>query len=230
MAKKQFFIESELVFAEKSKDPRFQDFTGQKFSRLIVLGFAEKSQSGESKWYCRCNCGNITKVYSMCLKNGSTTSCGCFCIERTKKEKTKHGNKTKGNATPTYMSWQSMRGRCQNPKDSCFSDYGGRNIQVCERWQSFENFLADMGERPKGMTLDRKENNKGYFKENCRWATTIEQANNKRSNHLLTYNEKTQNVTQWAEETGIKQSVLYARINSLGWTVERALTENKKNQ
>lgn len=116
-----------------------------------------------------------------------------------------------------------MLERCNNPNSIRFYDYGGRGIKVCERWLKFENFLEDMGERPKNTTIERKENNKGYYKENCRWATVKEQCNNRRSNHFLTFNEKTQTMAQWADEIEISSNTICMRLRS-GWSVEKALT------
>lgn len=217
MAKK-FYKESELVFEENAKSPRFQDLTGQKFKRLTVLGFAGRNTV--SQWFCRCECGNITKVLGNGLKNGDTSSCGCL----QKEQLTTHGYSLRnGKESRTYITWQSMIARCKNPSNASFMDYGSRGIEVCSRWLKFENFLADMGERPKGKTLDRKENEKGYYKENCRWATPKEQANNRSTNVMLTHNGKTLNVAQWAEELGLKRTTVYARLK-LGWSIERALT------
>lgn len=129
------------------------------------------------------------------------------------------------NGTPTYRSWQAMLTRCTNSNRAQFKDYGGRGIKVCERWLKFENFLADMGERPDGTTLDRFPNKDGdYEPGNCRWASRVEQNRNTRSNLQLTFCGKTQLAAQWADELGIKRYTLYARLNHYGWTVERALT------
>jgi hypothetical protein len=115
--------------------------------------------------------------------------------------------------------------RCTNSNYTYYKDYGGRGIKVCDRWlNSFEDFLADMREAPKGLSLDRIDNNGDYTPENCRWATIKEQCNNTRCNHLLTYNGKTQSISQWANELGTKWITLYKRINTYGWSVDRALS------
>lgn len=225
MAKKQFFEESELVFKEKPNIHNFLDLQGSNFGRLIVLGFAGTNKSRNSLWFCRCECGLITKVQSGNLKNGTTTSCGCFMVEQMIEMKTTHGHRVNYKSSPTYASWESMSQRCNNPKYHRYPDYGGRGIQVCQRWLKFENFLADMGERPEGKTLERKENDKGYYPENCKWATVIEQANNKRNNHFLTYEGKTQTIAQWANEIGMLRSVLSSRIHRC-WSIEKALTKS----
>ena len=114
--------------------------------------------------------------------------------------------------TPTYMSWGLMRGRCLNPKDTNFANYGGRGIRVCERWNSFPLFLEDMGERPRGTTLDRIDDNGHYEPGNCRWATPKEQSNNKRTNRLVTAGGKTLSIAQWAELSGLGWSTISLRL------------------
>jgi hypothetical protein len=116
-----------------------------------------------------------------------------------------------------------MLQRCQNPKHSAFADYGGRGIKVCERWQKVENFIADMGEPPPGMTLDRRENDGDYCPENCRWATRSEQRRNTRSNRILTFEGRSLCVVEWAEILGIKANTIHTRLR-LGWSVEKTLS------
>lgn len=216
-----FYNESELVFFQKPKNPKFQDLTGQRFGKLIVIDFA-MIENKRTFWFCKCRCGIITKVNAGNLKKGHTISCGCLQKQRTKEAKTTHGHKTNGKESITYRTWASMIDRCKNHNNKQFNDYGGRGITVCERWQKFENFLADMGERPEGMTIERIENDKGYYKENCRWATRKEQQNNTRTNRFLTYNGKTQTLAQWADETGFKETTISRRIE-LGWSIEKAI-------
>ncbi|KKL61320.1 hypothetical protein LCGC14_2196500 [marine sediment metagenome] len=139
---------------------------------------------------------------------------------------TKHGHNRRGKVSKTYMTWAGMMQRCYNLKDKSYPRYGGRNIKVCARWFEFENFLEDMGEKPEGLTLERVDNSKGYTPDNCKWATIIEQANNKRNNHLLTYKGKTQNLTQWSKETGIHRETLLSRIKK-GYTPKEVI-EHKK--
>jgi hypothetical protein len=127
--------------------------------------------------------------------------------------------------SPTYSSWKAMRARCQNPNAHRYESYGGRGITVCERWQDFDVFLADMGERPEGSTLDRIDNNGPYSPENCRWATQAEQIRNRNSGlHSFTIDGKTQCLTDWAVQFGIPRSVVYHRVNRLHWPIEKALS------
>jgi hypothetical protein len=117
-----------------------------------------------------------------------------------------------------------MRQRCDNPKAAHYADYGGRGIAVCERWLKFDNFLADMGPRPEGMTLERKENNGNYEPGNCRWASRSEQMRNRRNSRFVTYQGKTQTLKDWANEYGLTGSTLWLRWKR-GWDFKRALTE-----
>lgn len=133
-----------------------------------------------------------------------------------------HGHTVSGKHSPTYSRWWSMISRCKytyNPRQKTYHN----KITVCERWQSFENFLADMGEAPDGMTLDRINNNEGYSPINCRWATPKEQANNRKTNILIEFRGETKTLTQWAEHLKIDPRTLYFRVKR--WPLERAMTE-----
>lgn len=137
----------------------------------------------------------------------------------------KHGHARKlKKITPTYYAWIDMRRRCENPNHRAYKWYGARGITVCDRWQSFETFLSDVGEKPEGHSLDRIDNQKGYEPSNCRWADSYQQNANRRTVRLLTFAGKTQSVTAWAQELGMGQSTLQWRM-AHGWSTERALTE-----
>lgn len=155
------------------------DLTKKVFGRLTVVRCAGTNKRGHLLWECICNCGEHTTVLGASLRNGQTKSCGCLSKEGF--TNLTHGHTIGGHFTPEYQSWKGMRERCTNPKSSGYPNYGGRGIKICKRWaHSFENFFKDMGPRPKGKTLDRKNNDKGYKPSNCRWATRSEQNKNQR--------------------------------------------------
>lgn len=158
-----------------------KDLTGQKFHSMTVLSFAGMHTNGKSLWRCRCDCGAVKIVLGNNLKAGNTRSCGHLFREFVKVwvRNTTHGM----TAIPEFQIWSSMKNRCTNANHPAYCDYGGRGIRVCVRWmKSFEAFYADMGPRPPGTSLDRKNNNGNYTPKNCRWATPQEQRTNRRRN------------------------------------------------
>ncbi len=193
---------------------------GSKFGLLTVeayVGFFQKNGTTH-KWHyyrCRCDCGDETILTDRALVTGNTKSCGCWYR--------KHGH-AGDRRSPTYRAWLAMRQRCLNPNAKNYPGWGGRGITICKRWDSFKNFLADMGERPDGLQLDRRDNDGPYSPENCRWATAEEQANNRRSSRLETMDGRTQTLTQWAREFNTPRCRVYKRLR-LGWPIRRALTE-----
>lgn len=151
-----------------------RDLVGESFGRLRVVGVGRRY--GVKAWECVCSCGGRTVAVTHYLLSGKSTHCGCLHVSQ---------NRTHGmSKTPTYRVWTYMITRCTNPASKSFADYGGRGISVCAEWTSFERFLADMGERPTGSSIDRIDNNLGYFKDNCRWSTAEQQCQNRRSNRL----------------------------------------------
>lgn len=201
-----------------------ENLSGKRFGRLMVIHFSHKDKHGNIYWLCKCDCGSVIPVRAGNLKSGHTISCGCYARESAARREFKHGYCSHTKRTPTYQSWTNMRQRCNNPNAPGYEYYGGRGIRVCERWnKSFEEFLLDMGDRPVGATIDRIDPNGDYEPSNCRWSTNDEQANNKRSNHCLSFNGKNQTVSQWAKEKGILPNTLLFRIRR-GWPIEKALS------
>lgn len=195
---------------------RFIDITGQKFGRLCVLGLAGRSERGQIVWNCACDCGNRKTTEGVNLRSGSTKSCGCLKRELARKA----GDRTRTHGltnTSAFKLWSSMIMRCTNPNDKSFPRYGGRGIKVCERWMKFENFLADMGDRPNGLTLDRIDNSGIYEPSNCRWATATEQSRNKRNNRVIAISGRSQCLTDWAKEVGVNEVTVQSRL-ARGWT------------
>ena len=164
------------------------NLVGQNFGKLLVLSKGNTTSDRHRQWNCICDCGNKTCVTSQKLKSGHTKSCGCLKFERFKGIGSyfKHGHSKKSNRSGIYLSWRSMINRCSNPKHPHYHDYADRGISICDRWKhNFMSFLEDMGDRPKGLTLHRIDNNLGYYKENCKWATHKEQ-NQKENRRLRT--------------------------------------------
>lgn len=163
-----------------------RDFTNQRFGRLTAR-WPAGIRGQHIVWLCSCRCGRLKLVLAQSLSRGSTRSCGCLARETVIARNRKglwirHGHSRVGRKSSEHATWGAMIQRCTNPKHPKWKDYGGRGIKVCKRWRKFENFLADMGLRPSPeLSLDRKNNNKGYYKSNCRWATAKEQQANTRA-------------------------------------------------
>lgn len=192
---------------------------GQKLGRWVVVGDA--GSRGERRlWLCRCECGTERRVLGGALTSGSSRSCGCLQRERAAAANTTHGMID----SAVYKVWEGMKGRCLNSRASEYHNYGGRGISVCDQWLSFELFLQDMGHPPAGFTLERIDNNAGYSKANCRWATRAEQARNQRRNRFLTYEGVTFCLTDWAARQGLSPKTLLRRLG-LGWPLAKALSQ-----
>lgn len=155
------------------------DLTGEVYGKLTVKKFSH-SDGKHTHWKCRCACGRLVTATTTNLRQGHTKSCGCNISAAVSAAKVRHGHARRGQRTSLHAVWWAMLQRCNNPRSDAYANYGGRGISVCRRWHTFENFLTDMGEAPRGMSIDRIDNNAGYCKRNCRWATGVQQAANKR--------------------------------------------------
>ena len=202
--------------------PPKADLTGQRFGRLIVICEGTRKIKNRITWLCECDCGNYTTAMPQPLKDGRTQSCGCYNRDQTTKLNTTHGE-TKKNSNE-YSAWSGIKTRCYNDNLPQYKDYGGRGITVCDRWlDSYEYFLSDMGRKPSSChSIERKDNNKGYSPDNCRWATRKEQQNNMRTNRVLALCGVSMTVAEWAVIMGGKAGALYTRL-SAGWSIERTL-------
>jgi hypothetical protein len=213
---------SDPVF--KRKGIHLKDLTGQRFGILTVTGFAfkerlksvappRKTPCWQYYWNCVCDCDS-SKTVTLSVSNLKVAkSCGC-AHPRTKHGMFKH---------PAYNTWHSMIERCRNPKVRDYHRYGGRGIKVCDRWMSFENFWADVGQTwQKGLTIDREDNDKNYEPGNCKWSTPLQQAHNRCDNRIIPTPHGPMNVTQAAKACGIPRNTIYARI-LYGWKDEDLL-------
>lgn len=198
---------------------------GEVFGRWTVV---IPSVRHNNRWAseCRCECGNIGIVRYGRLRSGESKSCGCLRDENL----TKHGatkRSTRKNSHE-YWIWNMVVQRCTNPNVKNWRDYGGRGITVCDRWLHYENFIADMGNRPTTKhSIERRDNSSGYSPENCLWATRKEQSSNKRNNHFIELFGRRQHLSAWAREYGVDHTIILSRL-SRGWTELAAVTTKPK--
>lgn len=193
----------------------FIDISGKKFNRLTVIKKAP-NKNGRTMWHCLCDCGNTTIARGEHIKKNKINSCGCY----SKESRCKHNM----SRTIEYRTWQHMIERCHKENHSSFDSYGGRGISVCEKWRnSFESFFKDMGYRPKGLSIDRIDNNGNYAPENCRWATNKEQASNRRNSILHTINNETKCLKDWCDYFNIATYAACRYRIKKGWSIDDAL-------
>ena len=190
----------------------YEDLTGRRFQKLTAMAYEGRSLSRRSLWRVRCDCGREKILPAGLLVSGRAKSCGC--------QKGHHGLA----GSRTYATWGAMIQRCTNPEMGNYQSYGGRGISVSPSWLKFEGFLADMGERPPGMTLDRINNDGNYEPGNCRWATRAEQSRNTRRNRTMIVGGERVLVTDVAEANGISAATARMRLHK-GWPSSRAATE-----
>lgn len=198
----------------ESTVPKIIDRAGVRYGRLVAQRMVGRNSYNKIVWECLCDCGNLAEVPTSALASGNTQSCGCLFLEKI----TKHG----GFGKRSYNTWRAMVRRCNNPADKDYPRYGGKGVTVCDRWLVYENFVEDMAEPPDGHTLDRIEGNKGYFLENCRWASLTVQARNTRSNPMrgiMPYRDR------WYAQIGVNGEKEYSKIVD---TVEEAMQKRRE--
>lgn len=193
----------------------------EKLGMLQLLDDNVGSRGGRRLWLLQCECGEKLVAIARDVRRGHTASCGCL-RNRPHAQTHGHSRKKDGKQSREYNSWLNMRVRCDKTSYHSFHVYGGRGIRYCERWQTFENFIADMGACPKGASLDRIDSDGNYEPSNCRWASKKVQGENKRSTRWLSHGGETMSIADWARRIGVNHETLRKRINA-GMPLERAL-------
>lgn len=219
--------------------PPFEDLTGKKYGRWIVCERAPdhvtKGGLRVTCWKCKCECGVEKVVHGSSLKSGRSSSCGCYSFEQKQKrlsarnkENAKFGGASKDDL---FRIWKAVLRRCYSPKDKCYHDYGGRGICVCEEWKSdyfaFKRWAESSGYK-NNLSIERIDNDGNYEPSNCRWATPKEQANNRRSNHLVNGFGETKNIGQWAEALNVPYNNLYNNLQRHDWSLEKVVRDIMK--
>lgn len=198
---------------------KLKDITGQRFGKVVVIKYI-----GQSKWLCKCDCGNQKIIDGRRLRKGDTKSCGCLSIEQAKINFKKNFYTHKQSKTRLYYIWKGIKSRCNNKNLPKYKIYGLRGIKVCNEWQKFEPFYnwAIKNGYKENLSIDRINVNGDYCPDNCRWVDMKTQQRNRQNNHLLTYKNETHCISEWAEMYNLKSSTLLARINR-GWSIGKAL-------
>ena len=198
---------------------KLKDLTGKSFGRLTVLERAANA-GAHVRWSCRCECGNAKVVQGASLRSGATKSCGCLSREIAAARARTHGL----THLAEHSTWYGMLTRCRNPKSTNYANYGGRGITVCQHWEKFEPFLEDMGPKPTPQhSIERRDNNLGYSKENCYWATRNEQNHNKRNNKRIYFHGITMTLAEWAKHLGVSRQTIASRLK-VGWSLGKAFS------
>lgn len=200
------------------------DLTGKSFGRLKVIQYHGYIKE-KSYWECKCECGKTTIVQMILLRKGRTKSCGCLSVELTVKRNKIHGETVGKKFTKEYLCWLSIRNRCLRKYSNSYPNYGGRGITMYTPWiNSYKTFLNDVGRAPtKKHSIDRIDNNGNYEPGNIRWATRIEQANNKRCSLKIMYKNELRSIRELSDASGFPYGLIFTRISS-GWDVSKAIT------
>lgn len=207
---------------------KVRDLTGIRCGRLkVVEFFGTNTKTRGAIWRCVCDCGNFKNVSASSLSNGYTRSCGCLADESRKEKRVEVTRKQ----MPEYRVWQGMKLRCLNPAFFAYDRYGGRGIKICPEWEkSFERFRSDMGPRPDmNHTLERLDNNKGYYPGNCVWATRREQARNKANSVRVEFNGEIRSLSDWCESLDLKYSATYYWLKK-GATLAQVVEMRRKGK
>lgn len=192
---------------------------GDKFGKLTVVSAG--ILSGRNRyWLCLCECGKEKAICYSSLSRGKTKSCGCLNSKLASERNKTHGK----SKSSIYDVWVNMKSRCLNPENKSFKNYGGRGINVCDRWLDFSRFYSDMGETCSTLEIERINNNGDYEPKNCKWATHKEQSVNRRTNNRFVWNGESKTISQLSEESGVNYFKLRARLLRLNWDLERSLT------
>lgn len=199
----------------------FIDITGNKYNKLTVIKRVENAKDGETRWLCKCNCGNTTIVAASNLKNNNVKSCGCLNYEN------RWGIHFKSK-TRLYNILSGIKTRCLNKNNPTYKNYGGRGITVCQEWlddfMNFYNWAIENGYEDK-LTIDRIDNNGNYEPNNCRWVTPKVQSNNVRTNLIYEFNGKSHTLTEWCELYKMPYKTVYRRIKTSNLSFEQAITK-----
>lgn len=214
------------------------DIIGTRYNKLVAISFSHikeyprKGRVATTKanyWEFKCDCGNHVTLSLDSVKSGGSMSCGCWRKEASRINNTTHGQASNGKQSRLYQIWAQMKRRCDLPTATAYSDYGGRGIRVCDDWSnSFEEFeqWALANKYQENLTIDRRENDGNYEPENCRWSDRTTQANNRRSNRIVIYNNVEMSVSELSRHTGVVYSLLLSRLDR-GWSVEDAVNKEK---
>lgn len=201
---------------------KFKDIQGQRFNNLTVLNLSDKTNRG-FWWICKCDCGNEVRVLGSNIIRGHSKSCGCIRAKASSDSHYKHGMIN----TRIYKIWVGIKTRCTDVNSRPYKNYGGRGITICDKWMMFEGFYEDMGSGySDNLSIDRVDNNKGYSKENCKWSTRIEQANNVRNNHIVVVDGITDTLANMSRRYNINYKMAAQRIK-LGWDIDKVFKTPK---
>lgn len=224
---KQVKWEVKFQLLEVNMGRKMLDIVGRKYGRLTVIEYAGQNHRGKSMWVCQCDCGKTSVVLGTHLTGGHTKSCGCYNEESTKSRVTTHGM----SRTRLYNIWRGMLKRCNYEGATSYRNYGAKGISVCEEWCDYEKFKdwAISHGYSDHLTLDRIDNSGDYRPENCRWADVKTQMRNTSRNKVIQFRGETHCLQEWADILGMNYRTLQQRINTYGWTVERAFTSPAGN-